>query len=79
MYCNKCGNKLEQNQQYCNRCGSRIFYNAQNNINEVIYNSTQYDINDNVVNNNIILTIIIWNLKMKIHYFNSFFWGGEKL
>lgn len=64
MYCNKCGNEVNPNQQYCNRCRSRIFYDDQNNINEVIYDSTQYDINDNVVNNNrniiiIIITIVI--------------------
>ena len=48
MYCNKCGNKVNPNQQYCNKCGNRINYN----------------INDNIANNNrntiiIIITIAI--------------------
>lgn len=64
MYCNKCGNKVEQNQQYCNKCGSRIFYDAKNNINERIYDPAQYNINDKTVNHNrniiiIIITIVI--------------------
>mgnify|MGYP004513623969 FL=1 len=30
MFCNKCGNKVELNQQYCNKCGNRLSYNIQN-------------------------------------------------
>ena len=30
MYCNKCGNKVNLNQQYCNKCGNTLLYNMQN-------------------------------------------------
>lgn len=59
MYCNKCGNKINPNQQYCNKCGSRIDYKIDNNIYSKTYDSTQYNIKDNVVNNRTNLIIII--------------------
>lgn len=59
MYCNKCGNKINPNQQYCNRCGNRILYSEKNNSNEGIYDSTKYDIARNMGNNNVNTIIII--------------------
>lgn len=59
MYCNKCGNEINPNQQYCNRCGNRILYSEKNNSNEGIYDSTKYDIARNMGNNNVNTIIII--------------------
>lgn len=30
MFCNKCGNELNPNQEFCNKCGNRLIYNAPN-------------------------------------------------
>ena len=61
MYCNKCGNKINPNQQYCNKCGNRILYNMQNNNNNPIYSSTQYNINNkqNIITISITIIIIL--------------------
>lgn len=46
MYCNKCGNKVNLNQQYCNKCGNTLLYNMQNEtINYNRYNSQNYNVN----------------------------------
>ena len=57
MFCNKCGNKIEPNQQYCNKCGNLLLENRAKNTME--YN--QYDsLNYNSFNkkNNIVLISI---------------------
>ena len=49
MFCNKCGNKVEPNQQYCNKCGNRLTYN---NFQEKIdYNKINYSNNININSN----------------------------
>ncbi len=48
MYCNKCGNKVDDNQQYCNKCGNRLIYNIPNEeINNQRFNSNDYTIKKN--------------------------------
>lgn len=61
MYCNKCGNKVNPNQQYCNKCGNTLLYNMQNEtINYNRYNSQNYNVNNNFYNKKrIILPIVI--------------------
>ena len=34
MYCNKCGNQIEQNQKFCSKCGNVI--ENQTHFNELI-------------------------------------------
>ena len=49
MFCNKCGNKVEPNQQYCNKCGNKLTYN---NFQEKIdYNKINYSNNININSN----------------------------
>ena len=49
MFCNKCGNKVEPNQQYCNKCGNKLTYN---NFQEKIdYNKINYSNNSNISSN----------------------------
>lgn len=31
MYCNKCGNELDENSMYCNKCGNKLDGNGENN------------------------------------------------
>ena len=57
MYCNKCGNKVDENQKYCNKCGNYLIYNMQSNINNTRKNNTNN--NTNVKNNMNIVIIII--------------------
>lgn len=62
MFCNKCGNEVEQNQEFCNKCGNRLIYNApmneeENNIN---YNENyNYNYNNNINKRNIAIPILI--------------------
>ena len=52
MFCNKCGNKVEPNQQYCNKCGNKIIYN---NFQEKIdYSQTKIKKNNNINSNKIL-------------------------
>ena len=37
MFCEKCGDKVDTNEQYCNNCGNYVG-NQQNNINNTSYN-----------------------------------------
>ena len=54
MFCNKCGNEVNQNQVFCNKCGNRLIYNAQN------FNQDNTNNNTSVNNsNNIIIPILI--------------------
>lgn len=57
MFCNKCGNILEPNQQYCNKCGNRVVYNFQNErINNNEYNG---QINNTRRNRNIVIPVVL--------------------
>lgn len=58
MFCNKCGNEVEQNQGFCNKCGNRLIYNTPINEKENdINHNTNY--NNNVNNRNIAIPILI--------------------
>lgn len=58
MFCNKCGNEVEQNQGFCNKCGNRLIYNTSINEKENdINHNTNY--NNNVNNKNIAIPILI--------------------
>ena len=52
MYCNKCGNEVDENQRYCNKCGNYLSYNMQNNTNNNRNNNTN-------IKNNLKMIIII--------------------
>lgn len=58
MFCNKCGNKVEPNQQYCNKCGNKLTYN---NFQEKIdYNKINYSNNCNISSNkSLTITFVI--------------------
>ena len=55
MFCNKCGNKVDPNQQYCNKCGNKLIDNKFQE--KIDYNKISYSNNSNI-NNNKSLTII---------------------
>lgn len=56
MFCNKCGNEVDQNQEFCNKCGNRLIYNAPIEDEE---NSNNYNYNTNVNKRNIAIPILI--------------------
>lgn len=54
MFCNKCGNEVDQNQEFCNKCGNRLIYNDPINEEE---NTSNY--NNNINKRNIAIPILI--------------------
>ncbi len=56
MFCNKCGNEIDQNQKFCNKCGNRLIYNAPINNEE---SNNNYNYNTNVNKRNIAIPILI--------------------
>lgn len=56
MFCNKCGNEVDQNQEFCNKCGNRLIYNTPINNEE---NNNNYNYNTNVNKRNIAIPILI--------------------
>lgn len=56
MFCNKCGNEIDQNQKFCNKCGNRLIYNAPINNEE---SNNNYNYNTNVNKRNIAISILI--------------------
>lgn len=60
MFCNKCGNEVNQNQEFCNKCGNRLIYNTP--TNEERYNANDdynINVNKNIKNTSIIIPILI--------------------
>ena len=68
MFCNRCGNKVETNEQYCNQCGNPLTYQvpnrsnqqepSQNNLNQYNTNTDQQN-NTKKSNNRFFLTVLI--------------------
>ncbi len=54
MFCNKCGNKVDSDQQYCNKCGNLLLYNKRDTI-----DFNRYNINNNKRKTSITIPIII--------------------
>lgn len=44
MYCNKCGNKVEDGAEFCNRCGNKLSNGDEGNYNYKVYNVGQTNI-----------------------------------
>lgn len=53
MFCNKCGNKLAENQKFCNKCGNQVASLSNNNVNS----------SDNTINNKSKYHSILTNVK----------------
>ncbi len=86
MFCNKCGNKVELNQQYCNKCGNRLSYNIQNKeLNEdnfEYYDSNNFDSRKSIRIPIIILVIAIILISVMILCFfklnnNNYYFNNE--
>lgn len=86
MFCNKCGNKVELNQQYCNKCGNRLSYNIQNKeLNEdnfEYYDSNNFDSRKSIRIPIIILVIDIILISVMILCFfklnnNNYYFNNE--
>ena len=56
MFCNKCGNEVDQNQKFCNKCGNRLIYNPTINHEK---NNIKYNGNDDKKNTAIVILITI--------------------
>lgn len=86
MFCNKCGNKVELNQQYCNKCGNCLSYNIQNKeLNEdnfEYYDSNNFDSRKSIRIPIIILVIAIILISVMILCFfklnnNNYYFNNE--
>ncbi len=86
MFCNKCGNKVELNQQYCNKCGNRLSYNIQNKeLNEdnfEYYDSNNFDSRKSIRIPIIILVIAIILISVMVLCFfklnnNNYYFNNE--
>lgn len=52
MFCNKCGNEVNPNQEFCDKCGNRLIYNAPN-------EEINYNMNNNLNGKSIAIPIAI--------------------